>query len=135
MTFTLPYGQCAYNALPPDRQRHVDALARQVRGKSWPAICETAEAVCKSYEVGVTAAQVIKEAAEKNSAIAVTAFIERIGATPFDLDSPHQANLYRSCARQDYQDAAAKYIRELGGEHALPEAMETWELNHPAEMA
>ena len=135
MTFTLPYGQRAYNVLPPDRQRHVDALARQVRGKPWPAICETAEAVCKSYEVGVTASQAIREAAEKNSAIAMTAFIERIGATPFGLDSPHQANLYRSCARQDYRDAAAQYIRELGGERALPEAMETWELNHPAEMA
>ncbi len=76
MTFTLPWGQRAYNALPPDRH-----------------------------------------------------------ATPFGLDSPHQANLYRSCARLDYRDAATKYIRQLGGERALPEAMETWELNHPAEMA
>ena len=56
------------------------------------------------------------------------------GVKPHEIDNPFQANLYRSCARQDYRDAAVKYIRELGGERALPEAMETWELNHPAEM-
>ncbi len=134
MTFTLPAGQRAYNALPSHRKRYVDALARQVRGKPWPVICDAASDIRKTYDVTVAATPAIKEAAAKNGEITVMALLERIGARPYDLVSPHQATLYRSCVRPEYQEAGRAYIRELGGEHALPEAMETWERNHPTEM-
>ena len=134
MTFTLPPGQRAYDTLSSHRRNYITSLASLVEDKPWPVICAAASNILKNFEVDVTAAPAVRKAAAENGALAVTALIERIGARPYDLDSPHQANLYRSCARQDYRDAATKYIRELGGERALPEVMETWELNHPAEM-
>ena len=110
-------------------------MAARVKGKPWPVICRAAWDILKGFEIGVTAAPAIREAAVENGVLALTALIERIGVTPYDeLDSPHQAVLYQLCARQDYRDAAAQYIRELGGERALPSAIEMWELNHPAEM-
>ena len=133
MTFTLPAGQRAYDALSAPRREVVATVAARVKGKPWPVICRAAWDILKGFEVGVQSAPATREAAAENGVLAVTALIERIGVAPYDeLDSPHQAVLYQLCARQDYRDAAAQYIRELGGERALPSAIEMWELNHPA---
>ena len=40
MTFTLPAGQRAYDALSAHRREVVATVAARVRGKPWPVVCD-----------------------------------------------------------------------------------------------
>ena len=105
-----------------------------MKGKPWPVICRAAAGILKDFEVGAQATPAIREAAAENGALAVMALIEWIGAKPYDLDNPFQADLYRTCARPEYRQSGRAYVRELGGELALPSAMTTWARNHPTDV-